>query len=557
MNTNDLEFRLKQAAIIAAPPRSIAEEVLRQLPTTPHHPPRPRWKHPAFTAALATLTGIAALLAIAFLLAGNNVRLTLADVQSAVENQQWAHVRWDVGQLKEEWTNLQTGEGAVLRFDGGALYSEEKTNTFIRYDKNSGVLEQGTLIQYSAGQQPPLWTPHTAWEQLVAPYERSAATPSTQPASSARGSVFHPDTLNGSPVVRIDNYGTDAVGNRLLCAQLWADPRTRLPLRIKTRLQLAERDQYHQEWSTGDYDFPATGPADIYALGVSRDLPIQKIVTTAPADVQPILDAINRAHDHFLKDYRAITIHLGTAYDESAPSTDPGSIDSLDIIWHEGENLRQDRYLPAFELQSRPLPPLPSSLSPDALLEWASKHEPVNKQLMDASHEYIWNYQTSNENPKPRVQVGSRNVYPLLANNEWPEYIQWPTWRFAPDFERIPENADTPPGTIGLRTSRGDYRGDFYVDPLHDYICIKQIAWTRRGSEWIKSTESTLSDLHDVGGHTVASTLTTHNFADPARKMPPNTSIVKILIQPLGPADYPPQTFDPASLTAGATVEGY
>ena len=39
---------------------------------------------------------------------------------------------------------------------------------------------------------------------------------------------------------------------------------------------------------------------------------------------------------------------------------------------------------------------------------------------------------------------------------------------------------------VGLRSERGDQRHDYYLDPEHDYICLRWIWWNRRAGQWEK-----------------------------------------------------------------------
>src|ERR1700722_3849027 len=195
--------------------------------------------------------------AIAFVLLGSAIRPGLA----ATPPQQWVHIRYDAGQIKDEWDNLDTGETYFTRYDGSIVYINEQTNTRLWYSKDSGVIDRDTPTNYAPGETPRPWTPQFPWEEFVASYERAAAA--TRPAGSPAPSVISvADVLNGVSVIRFDSYTTDIAGNRFLYTQLWADPRTRQPVRIKTRLQTGERTASGKEWSTGDYDFPIAGPAD-------------------------------------------------------------------------------------------------------------------------------------------------------------------------------------------------------------------------------------------------------------------------------------------------------
>jgi len=357
----------------------------------------------------------------------------------------------------------------------------------------------------------------------------------------------------GNPAVRFDEYSLDGVGRRFLYTQFWADPRTHLPLRIKTRLQLGEREQSGKEWSTGDYDFPQTGPADLFALGVPRGTPIKVQVTTAPADVGPILDAINRNHDNFLKQYRAIVIS------QEAESLFP--LNSVDIIWRDGDVVRDNRHMPSLEAQRDGNAVLIDPTAA-AALAWSAKHAPSQIQLVTHEHVYSWTSAAVLGNrTRPRLQVGARRPYSvshLLATQAWPETIQWPTRFDGPDFHLLDPNPDTPTGCIGLRRGDlGSFRTDYYVDPQNDYICIKQIDWGRHGEVWFKEKETTLGGLNRVANHVVAGTQRSNDYGDPTKNISSSKWITTLDLIPLQPADYPPGIFDPDSLTKGATVEGY
>jgi hypothetical protein len=545
MNTLNVETRLKQAAAVAAPMRSIVDDVMDRLPVAvPKAPPPNRWRqHPVLAASLAALTGIAACLAFIFLLAGPSASFTLADVQVAFEQQRWVHVRYDVGQIKENWINLQTGESCATRYDGGVVYINDQSNIRLWHSKDSPSISQDTPAIYPPGQAAPPWSPRNAWEYFVAPLQQAVAT---KPADGAAPSVVsEKDTINGNPVVRFDEYSPDNLGRRFLCTQFWADPRTHLPVRTKTRLQLGEREQAGKEWSTGDYDFPQSGPADLFALGVPRGTPIKVDVTTAPADVRPILDAINRNRESFLKQYRAIVI-----------ARQPGGVfplNSVDIIWRSGDMVRDNRHLDGLEQQPE--------ITATAIFAWSAKHEPSQIELVTNEHVYSWVSATVARGSRPRVYV-MRLPRPsetlILPTQDWPETIQWPTYLAGVDFQLLDLNPNTPAGCIGFRDGNADnYRSDYYVDPRNDYVCVKQIGWRRRGEIWFKQRETTLGDLHRVANHVVAGTQRNDDYGDPKKNTSPSTWIATIDLMPVQPADYPPAIFDPDSLTKGATVEGY
>jgi hypothetical protein len=547
MKTPELETRLRLTAAFSAAPRSIVDDVMREIGSTlPDAAPRWRWRRPAIAAGIAALGGMAAAVAFVLFVSGP-VRLTLADVQGAFERQRWVHLHFDTGDIKDQWTDLQTGESYITRADGDAVYLNHQTNTRLWYMKRNAVIEQEAPTIYLNGQKPSRWTPQTAWGTLVAPLARVAAT---QPArQSPPPVVAMKDVLNGMPAIRFDVYLTDATGHRFLYSQLWADPKTRLPLREKFRLQLADREQYGREWSTGDYDFPTTGPADLYALGVPRGTSIHRAVTIAAQAIEPILAGVARAHDRFLQNYRAVVWRL--------PHSPEMPVSGFDVIWRDGQRLRDDNFAPSYAGNDR-LQILASDATPQALLAWAARHEALQKQLMATDADYFWSSPLITRGTKPAVHVTHRWRISLLAKHAWPDEIQWPIWDYAPDFQVLDRGTDTPPGCVGLRQGGdGNWRADYYIDPANDYICVREVAWSKRQGTWAKTSQTTLSGLHRVSGRVVADTQTAIHYDGSAEGIEEYTETTKIQLDVVSPADYPPHVFDPTSLTTGATVEGY
>jgi hypothetical protein len=98
---------------------------------------------------------------------------------------------------------------------------------------------------------------------------------------------------------------------------------------------------------------------------------------------------------------------------------------------------------------------------------------------------------------------------------------------------------------------------DYYFDPANDYVCVKQTQWTKRGADWAKSREYTLTNLHRVAGHVVAGRQVFHGYGDPAQHLSESTETTTIDLVTITAAEYPPGIFDPAGLTRGANVVGY
>ncbi|MCL2640763.1 MAG: hypothetical protein FWD53_07960 [Phycisphaerales bacterium] len=536
---NMIEKRLELAAEVAGQRRSVAEDVLRTIQQKVRPIRRSRWRLPVAT--LAAASGIAAVVAIVVMLMGTGASLTLAQVQAAFEREAWVHTKYDAGQWKEWWTNLQTGEHYVVHADGSVSYMNPQTNTMLRYSKGIDLLYQSQL----QGDAKP-WSPQTAWENVVGPYEQGIARQKEKGGEMYL--IKEDDILDGKKVVRFDWYSEDALGKRFLGDQLWVDPATRLPVRKKMRMQLADREEWGKEWSTGVYAFPQTGPTDIYALGVPKGTPIRKKeATTTPDEVKPILEAIDRNNDGFLKNYRAVVVK----------EQENGWVDFVAVMWRDGEKIRCDYYLPGLsEKGMRTDPRKLSGLTTAELLAWAEKCEPAHKDLMDKEHAYSWRAGGEHDK-KPQVHVYRHHRTSLQATvNLWPESVQWLWRRYGPGFELLEVGPETPEGCVGLRHEGLNFLRHYYFDPRNDYVCVKQIHWTKREAEWAKEHEYTLEDLQRVEGHVVAGRQREHYYGQPG-KYQAYTKIQRMELVPMLPEDYPTGIFDPKSLTDGAVVEAY
>ncbi len=82
------------------------------------------------------------------------------------------------------------------------------------------------------------------------------------------------ETINGRRLGRLDQYIRDALGEARVDNQTWFDLETKLPVRKRQRLQVAYQHEYKREFSTTEYDYPATGPADLFAIGVPKGTPV-------------------------------------------------------------------------------------------------------------------------------------------------------------------------------------------------------------------------------------------------------------------------------------------
>jgi hypothetical protein len=346
----------------------------------------------------------------------------------------------------------------------------------------------------------------------------------------------HSDQAGGAPLVRFDCYYNDAAGRRLLVERIWADPKTRLPLTIWARLQLAEREKQKREFITGTFDFPETGPASIYDLGVARDLPISKSHDKVPAPaVQEIMAGAKAALERFPSRYRVVV------WDNTRET-------EIDVIWRDGAKLRMDHYfnLPA-DMHPQHHLALPAQVQD--VLRWTQTQTPITTYLSDGEKAYTRDYahpvypDLRNEVRVLRVQ--GRDGLPLSCR---PIEGQWPYTGYNPAALGLIDDApEELRGYVGLRIGGPDVRQEFYLDPQHDFICARWIRWELRSAQWEKRHDCELSGFTRLPeGQWYATQRTVRGGAN-----------WNIDVQLLEEAEFPADTFNGDKLLEGAKVETY
>gem|GEM_PF-702531 len=469
-------------------------------------------------AAVASFVGYVALV--------SRSALTMAEVMAAVNEQPWVHIKYDNG--REEWASLRDDLCYYKSEHGRVVFLDCVRGIRQAYspEYSEGYISEDGITPFSLGRTP--------WEFAVGHFEGA-----TKGLSRYSDAERHPDTVDGKKAVRFDVYYKDPLGGRLLTTQVWVDPESRLPVRIRKRLQLAEREKQKREFITGEYDFPDSGPSSIYDLGVPHDLPVVNLEkkVTEP-DVQELVEASKKAQQAFPERYRAVIW--------------PEKRGEIEIIYRDGQKIRCQYYFnlgpesPEYHL------PLPATV--EEVLEWTPGQIPVHLGIFDGETMYLKTGPLPapfKDQPEPTVRVGRGN---LLNSSNWPHVYQWPTVHL-----RAPEKLPgTIPGCIGLRWEAGNRRGDYYVDPEKDYLCINEVWWEKRNGSWQKAREYWLSDLARLpGGRWYATKRHLITFGNPERGISRGGVIWNINIKVLQEDEFPADCFNGKPLLEGVKVETY
>lgn len=487
--------------------------------------------------------------------------LTLAQVREAVESVDWIHVRFDNG--TERWISLTHGIRAEITPDSVFDYYDDDVR-FTDYIAGVDYHYHGRGEVIYVRDASKLALPTTAWEAIVGHVERMA----DDSEEGGRWRVErYTEIIDGRTLVRFDEHHVDVLDQSLLVRQIWADPGTRLPVKIRRRVPIHER-RTGAAFKTGICDFPESGPQSIYDLGVRRDvrgLDTRQTETDVPEQVMSLVEEIAAAEERFISHYRVVE------WKNDRP-------DSIEVLHVSGEAVpkespddprrdyspiraRLDHY---FNLSSHhPDYHLPVPATADEVLAWAATQTPVTIYLVDGQRYYIQN------GPFPPVFTEAREPYlhvmrsidpRHLPGDHWPNRTLWPLAmrKITGRVEVLPPSTDAPPGTIGIRSEGGDFRSDYYVDPERDHICIRRTYWEKRAEGWFKRREETLGDLVQLPtGHWVAATKHLYQGGDPDRNIRPSETSWKIHITPLALDEFPPDIFDGEKLLENAREKGY
>ena len=430
---------------------------------------RRRWVRRLVPITAAAAVMVAAGLCWHFLL-GGGTPLTLAQVIAAAEAKTWGHLKYSNGY--EWWYCLQDGRSATKEPTGHLWYSSPREGVLRHYYPPThqppapGEDAAGVIADYrdlTASPPPPV--PPTAWDIFVAGAEGSAKEPPDHPWQTE----VQKDQVEGRELIRFDRYHTDLLGNRKLQWQLWADPSSRLPVRSRMRSQ-THWPSPQPEFVIGHYDFPADGPADLYALGAPRQAQVIVYSAALRPHLQALKQTLQEANGRFPSRYRYVTWDRG----------------HVTVVYRNGWQSRLEYYTywnPADKDRNA----CPATV--DDALAWSRSL--IQFQLLVDEGERMYNLfrpvkHSVMQKPSLNVSAYPRQAGPVTVSKLSGRLRPQPEW---PTAELLPVNEDTPPGCIGVR-SRNDprvsatTREDLYYDPTHDHLCVKRVIWKKNGDQW-------------------------------------------------------------------------
>lgn len=505
-------------------------------------------------AVAASLSAAAAVLAVMAFTARPSV--TLADVKAAVESQAWVHTTYDTG--SEFWTSLRDGRHFFKKpATGSVSFTDHLRNIRQTYRPSSGFIAETPIAVYGDPKPPP-WKPQTAWGAEFGYLERAMQ----------RGADIerHTETVDGRRLVRFDCYYTDALDQRRLRSQTWADSETRLPVRYRGMVHVGKGKDMKLGWIEGKYDFPSTGPTSIYDLGVPRDIKIARVDQDgSPQEASALIEAGRQARSRWPERWRLVVwsdkeSEIYVVYCDGRPNYHPRRMPDF-----RGVRSRHARYSNCDPRYPKYHLPMPATV--DQVLSWASRQLPRQVYLTDGEKDYTrsetgaWPpmFRKPDDLPTLRITRGGMGVPGVSSffRFRWPAInVQGPFKILSDPTSAVPPDVGIP-GVILLRGGAGNTRQDYYIDPQKDHICVRLVRWDLREGAWEKNRDYEFSDLAQLpGGHWYPRRKRMLDHGGLNRGKAPREVAWNLNVKVLAVDEFPPDIFDAEKFVAEAKKQG-
>lgn len=385
--------------------------------------------------------------------------ITLADVEKSIDSKDWILISYEDG--TKEWANLRQRKCFLTYKNPGNFYvgmRDHVKGIWRAYHSNWGQQiheENFTVRPY----------PQTPWEYAVGDWDDRGIGQFTNKTIEKST-----DSIDSRKVVRFDTYKVGPLGIRSLGQQVWADPETRLPLRIR---KYSKPDKFR----TGDFSFPQTGPSSIYELNAPRGLEVVRNWGVIEPAARTIIDAAKQARQQLPEKMRIVR---RTEY-------------CLDIYYRNNDKLRHESYGKIDE-ENYGMLPIELPEIDEHLHQWAKDNlNLINLFIYDGQYEYDFCKAPWEPEAKLRVEFQRSDlIYVFMSLRE-----QWPYIDNVGPMKVLEDEPGTPSGCVLLRYEGSDLRRDWYVDPGRDYICVKQKEFRKDQDtgQLVKSRDIERSDL--------------------------------------------------------------
>jgi hypothetical protein len=398
-----------------------------------------------------------------------------AKVTRAVRNVPWMHVQY-TGYLLDEKGNRISKEGAldteiwysfnaqtvIQKYHGGHItYNDYGKHQVYTYNPTSH-----RIILTALGSNRLPFTSDSPWSWLEGTIQRIT----TPPGGDVTRRTEH---YKGQQVEVFEIVSAVEPGVATIHDKVFVDRTTFLPI-AEERTYINTNTGTPQEVDTGAFDYPEQGPADIYALGLSRDIPT---INSQPLPEWQEIRDVYRSHHY----QAAMEKYIVVVTEAMAIVGNP--VTAVDICYAEGARLRTERHFPigpgpVGEQWAKQATEFGNTF--DSILKWSRAyraHGAISISLYEGKHWYearrddhgSWSM-TEQTSPREPTKEDLWNLAPV-ADLGWPE-IRDQADIIQDDYAR--ENH-----LIRVEAQRGV----FWLNPDRDYICQRRITTDGRMEE--------------------------------------------------------------------------
>jgi hypothetical protein len=313
-------------------------EVLGQVQEAPATSPIRRTTRRLFVRYLIA-GGVAAAVLCAFWL---RTPSSWAQVQEALNSRPWIHMRakLDDGETHENWLSIPQ-QKIAFRVGPTARYLDVRNDLQFDYEES-----RGTVIR---APHRPIQSPESMFaifQQLLQGKQPNVAEVEHAKVLDTRSRTVIENGKEWLDVeLTLQHDANDPAVKALARLEFRVDPATKLPQTMTLNVLDPGRNSPAdaQRRLVYEIDYPAEGPADIYALGIPRDAKLDDRVPSD--DTARALKAITAGRRDF-DSYFAIVFHVGGSADKPFSGFPTG------VVWRSGNRVRAEICSPR-----EPVPP--------------------------------------------------------------------------------------------------------------------------------------------------------------------------------------------------------
>jgi hypothetical protein len=431
-------------------------------------------KSPITKLAAAAVIIITAILA----LHNGSVNITspafgLEDVIAAMQKAKWMHVKFEVTELNvdpntaekmkvvpETWISLNPCQGILIGADGSINFSEDDLGKSTRYDPQTNTI----TIYYSANTASVSGSMFTDFAEML---PRQIAEMEKRGAKLTYSDGVYQN--NAVTVISID-YSDDQESRTEM--SMFVDPLTRLPKKLTSR----QTDSKGQILGfSGEFDYPDSGPTDIYEAGAPRDAQVKIIDERPTPEFLEVIKPYRTAREKLVSKYILIVTHWQNS-----------EINRVDVIYNDGGKQRFEShsvFKPGETIHEMwPVHSAAMGTTFDSLLQWAQqgKSGSVTIYLYDGEYYYKFEKDDADKWSADKKQYSPRfNPNPIgdLADLGWSPIS---------NNGKVVENEYALAHNFLCVETRSEHRitdgkliypaqkNICYLDPQHGYICRRE-----------------------------------------------------------------------------------